>query len=383
MKTLRKIAAIILVFTLIFSFAACKGKDVEISVPEKKVAILVAPEAQYPEDYAAAKELAAKYPDSIVIKEYSDSRILRPGDAEIVQYSKELAANAEIGAIVYARATQFTTNAINAAKQINPELKTICVEPEESVEKISNISDLVYCVDWNIAAESIVDAASKQGAEYFVVFSFNRHISDNPLIFGANKAIKEACEAKGITYIYDGSIDPIYSSGIAGAKQYIKESVARLFNNNKVQGNNVVLFSTDGSVQSTLIELANKKGLIYVSPSFPTAYNGIGDAYEIAKPESITDVKAYIKSATEVITADTEAKAKFSIYNFALAASLLEAAVYSAFDMLGGAFTAENIAEKAAEWATKAADNKSFTITAYEGLANVFQCYCPGFEIIK
>ena len=384
MKMIKKIAALMLVFTLLFSFAACKGKgEVEITLPEKKVAILVAPEAQYPEDYAAAKELAAEYPEKILVKEYSDSRILRPGDAEIVQYSKELAADASIGAIVYARATQFTVNAINAAKQINPELKTICVEPEESIEKISKISDLVYCVDWALAAESIVNAAAEQGAEYFVVFSINRHISENPLLFGANKAIKEACEAKGITYIYDGAIDPIYSSGITGAKRYIKESVARLFNNNKVQGSNVVLFSTDSSVQSTLIEVANERGLIYVSPSFPTAYNGIGEAYEIAKPESISDVKSYIESAKEVVAADTEGTAKISIYNFALATALLKGAVYSAFEILNGTITAENFAEKAVEWVTTAADNKEFAVTAYEGLDNVFKCFCPGFEKIK
>lgn len=379
-KMFRKIAAVILVLTLLLSFAACKGgKDADITLPEKKVAIVVAPEAQYPEDYAAANELAAKYPDNIVVKEYSDSRILRAGDAEIIQRAKELAADKEIGAIVFARSTQFTVNAINAAKQINPELKTICVEPEESIEKISNLADLVYCVDWKLAAEDIVNNAIKQGAEHFVVFSINRHISENPLLRDANMYIKEACEAKGITYIYDGSIDPIYSSGIAGAKQYIKESVARLFNNNKVANNKVALFSTDSSVQSTLVEVANQRGLIYVSPSFPTAYNGIGEVYEIAKPESITDIKTYINNTKAVIEADTEGKAKLSMYSFSLVASLMESAVYSAFDMLNGTFTDE----AAANWATKAADNKNFSVAAYGELANAYMCYCPGFETIR
>ena len=41
----KKIAALLLVFVLILSLAACKSgsKDVEITLPEKKVAILVAP----------------------------------------------------------------------------------------------------------------------------------------------------------------------------------------------------------------------------------------------------------------------------------------------------------------------------------------------------
>lgn len=379
-RMFKKIAAVILILTLLLSFAACKGgKDADITLPEKKVAILVAPEAQYPEDYAAANELAAKYPDKVIVKEYSDSRILRAGDAEIIQYAKELASDEEIGAIVFARATQFTVNAVNAVKQINPGIKTICVEPEESIEKISKISDLVYCVDWKLAAEDMVNNALEQGAEYFVVFSINRHISENPLLREANQFIKEACEAKGINYIYDGSIDPIYSSGISGAKQYIRESVARLFNNNKVTNNNVALFSTDSSVQSTLVEVANQRGLIYISPSFPTAYNGIGEAYEIVKPESIGDIKAYIDNAKAVVEADSEGKAKLSIYNFALASTLMRSAVYSAFDMLNGTYTAES----AASCATKAADNKNFSVAAYGELANAFMCYCPGFETIR
>lgn len=385
-KAFKKIAALLLVFILVLSLAACKGgtsKDVEITLPAKKVAILVAPEAQYPEDYKAAAELAAKYPNNVIVKEYSDSRILRAGDSEIMQYSRELAGDEQIGAIIYARATQFTINAIGAAKEVNPDIKTICIEPEESIEKIANISDLVFCVDWQKAANAIVAAAKEQGAKYFVVFSINRHISENPLLRGANDFIKTACEEQGLTYIYDSSIDPIYSSGISGAKQYIRESVARLYNNGKIEGTEVAMFSTDGSVQSTLLEVANERGMIYVCPSFPTAYNGVGEAYEVAKPESIDDVSAYIESAKAAVAADTEGKAKISTYNFPLASTLLKGALYTAFDILNGTVTAENLSQKAPEWLNTAADNKEFTVAAYDSYTNTFMTYCPGFEIIK
>ena len=39
--------------------------------------MLVAPEAQYPEDYKAAAELAAAYPEAVTVREYADSRILK------------------------------------------------------------------------------------------------------------------------------------------------------------------------------------------------------------------------------------------------------------------------------------------------------------------
>ena len=384
-KIFRRVAAILLIAVLLFSVAACNGKTEDVTLPEKKVAILVAPEAQYPEDYKAAAELAEKCPDNVVVKEYSDSRILRAGDAEIIQYSRELAENEEIGAIIYARATQFTTNAISAAKEINSDIVTVCIEPEESINKLSDLADLVYCVDWAKATNDIVAAAKEQGAKYFVVFSINRHIGENPLITAENTAFKTACEAQGLTYIYDSSIDPIFSSGIAGAKKYIRESVARLYSNEKIVGSDVALFSTDSSVQSTLVEVANERGLIYVCPSFPTAYNGAGEAYEITKPESIFDVKTYIENAAGIAAADTEGKARICMYKFPLASTFLKAALYNAFDILNGTITAENLAEKAIEKAKAVADNKDFSVEAYSdtALTNTFMAYCPGFEKIK
>lgn len=381
-----KLMALLLIFVLVFSFAACKdnssGKN-DVVEPEKKVAILVAPEAQYPEDYKAAQELAAEYPEKVIVKEYSDSRILRAGDPEIMQYSKELASDPEIGAIIYARATQFTTNAIRSAEAANPDIVTICIEPEESIETIASLANLVFCADWLKTAADVVAAAKAQGAEHFVVFSINRHITNNPMYSAANAAFKAECEAQGLNYVYDNSVDPIYSSGINGAKLYIRESVARLYNNEKISGNNVALFSTDSSVQSTLIEVANERGLIYVCPSFPTAYNGLGESYEISKPEKVNDIKAYIEAAKTAIAADTKGQAKFSIYSFPLASTLLKGALHCAFDILNGTATAENLAENAQARVTAAADNKNFTVAPYGELANAFMAYCPGFEVVR
>ncbi len=380
----KKITAILLILVVVFSFASCKGNTSEKVVePEKKVAILVAPEAQYPEDYKAAQELAAEYPEKVIVKEYSDSRVLRAGDPEIMQFSKELAGDPEIGAIVYARATQFTTNAMRSAESVNPNIVTICIEPEESIDTVSSIADLVFCADWAKVAADVVATAKKQGAEHFVLFSINRHITNNPMYSALNASFKAECETQGLNYVYDNSVDPIYSSGIKGAQLYIRESIARLYNNEKISGNNVALFSTDSSVQSTLVEIARDRGLIYVCPSFPTAYNGLGEVFEIAKPEKVADIKSYIEAAKEIEIPESELTPRYSIYNFPLAATLLKGAVHCAFDLLNGTTTAENLAEKAQARVTDVADNKEFTIAPYGKLANTFMAYCPGFETVK
>ena len=241
----KKIIAVLLTAALILSFAACGKKEKEptepIEAPTKKVAVLVAPEAQYPEDYKAAAELAAAYPEAVTVREYADSRILKAGNPEIMQLSEELAKDSSIGAIIYARATQYTSLAITAAKKINPDLVTACIEPEDSVDTLSQLSDVVFCADWNKAAQDIISTAKEAGAEYFVMFSFNRHITDNPFHAAERSYIEKACKDSGINFVYDNAVDPTFSGGIEKSQLYIKESVARLINNGNISGSNVVL----------------------------------------------------------------------------------------------------------------------------------------------
>ncbi|MBR5112543.1 MAG: DUF3798 domain-containing protein, partial [Clostridia bacterium] len=162
---LKRIFSALLAVILVFSLASCGKKkkaekfSKELKLPDKKVAILVAPEAQYPEDYRAAKVLEAQYPDNVIVKEYADSRVLVAGDAEIITLSKELAADETVGAIVYARATQFTNSAIQRAKEINDSLYTVAVEPEQSLSDIYSSANLVLCADWMKYSKDIVDTA--------------------------------------------------------------------------------------------------------------------------------------------------------------------------------------------------------------------------------
>ncbi len=385
-KMFKRIFALAMATILIFAMAGCKNnpaaKGEEVVIPEKKVAILVAPEAQFPEDYRAAQELKAEYPNSIVVKQYDDSRILKGGDPGIITLSKELAADPVIGAIVYARATQYTRNAIYKAKEINPDLVTVCIEPEDNIEEISELSDLVLCVDWAKAAEDIVAQAKDRGAKYFITFFVSRTMSGNKLIRDAVNAIKTACEAQGIKFINDSSADT-NSVQIAGAQKYIREAIARHYMNGDVEGKDVAVFSTDSAVQSTLVEQANKRGLIYICPSFPTAYNGIGEVYDIAEPEKTADVNGYIKSAKTAVEADTTGLGKLHIYKTPLATILLKGAVHSTFDLLNGTTTTENMAEKVCSRVTVAANNKEFSAVVYDDMTNVFKAYQPGFEVIR
>lgn len=387
-KTAARFFALSLSLAMIFSFEGCKKEKTrlpDLKIPDKKTAVLVAPETQFPEEYRAAAELAREYGGAVETFQYADSRILRPGNPDIMTISISLAKNPEIGAIIYDRATRFANYAISAAKKINPSLIFICVEPEESVEQISRASNFVVCVDWRAAASDIVSAAEKRDAEYFVMFSPLRHSADNPLVAAEAEAFKAACEAKKIKFILKNSYDPNFSGGINKANSTVKEIVETLYAEETVKGENVVLFSTDNSVQPTILDFAKSKGLIYLCPSFPTAYETIGESYKVALPEKISDVGSYIKQIKAAVKADPASKAQISLYRFPLAYVTLRGALRVAFDYLNGDVNPDNFVDRTARAFKDAADDSKFVISPYPDskLKNVFAVYRPGFEKIS
>lgn len=373
----KKIFALILALATVFSIAACnkdkpQKQTEEVLVPEKKVAILVAPQEQYPEDYNAAKALAEKYPDKVVVKEYPDSRVLVAGDSQIITISEEIAKDNSFGAIIYARATQFTIDAINKAKKANPDILTVCLEPEEPLSRISSLADLVICADWAKAAKDIVASAKAAKAEYFVMLSFNRHLN-NELYKGLRSAIEAACKESEITYVYDNAADTNSAGGAATTVRYITEVIPRLVNNKKIAGENVAFFSTDSSVQAELVRQAQAKGFIYICPSFPTAYNGIGEAYTVQYNK---DTSAYVEALKAAAAANAQGKGRLSAYTFPLASVMLEGALNTVFDMLGGKTTADNMADRVTMRLNDAAGSDKFSSGAFsEDYKNVFTAY--------
>lgn len=374
----RKASAIALVIILIFSLAACgKSKGEAIAVPkDKKVAILVAPKEQYPEDYLAAMALQKEYPDTVVVKEYSDSRKLVPGDGPIISISCELAADPTVGAIVYARATEFaylaSAKAKAAAEADKRELFTIAIEPEDIVKSVSNCCDLVIGCDWAAAAEDIAASAKKMGAEYFVFFTFDRHIGNDYVVWQRD-SLKAACEKAGIAFVEKNGDDPTNAAGINRAKQSIKDGVGSLILNEKIKGEKVVLFSTDSSVQSTLVEIADSKGMMYITPNCPSAYSGLAEAYSVEIGDKLS-ASDFAKAEKKAASANKEGKGKFAAYNGELINALVKGSVITAFDMLNGTTTADNLTERAS---VRFTGEKNFTFNPVltEKYPNVFGAY--------
>ena len=388
---MKKIISALLIVIMIFVLASCKRTEKgsfskeEVDIPDKKVAILVAPEEQNPEFYCAAKMLSAKYPDNIIFREYADSRILVAGNPEIMTLSSEVAAQNDVGAIIFAGATQFTANAISAAKEQNNNIITVAIEPERNFSSVEEKADLVITADWSKYAEEIVSSARKNGAEYFLFFSVEAQINSNPIYTLLKSELTKRCEENGIKFIYDSSYDTNNAGGIETARFFIREAVSKHCSaelKGEVGNDNVVLFSTDSSVQETLADIADKNGYIYISPSFPTAYNGINEIYNVPKPTDIKDTDKFVASLKEAINVNADSRGRFSIYNFPLASTMLEGSLNIVFDMLTGKTSDVSFNERVPMRLIQSAGGKKFSVEQYPQKYNVYMCYTDGFEII-
>ncbi len=360
----------------------------EIKTTDKKVAILVPAGEQFNEGLMAAKMLGVKFSKNILIKEYSNSYSLADNQENgIIAAATEVAINKTVGAIVFAKSTRLTSEAITAALAYNPELKIICIEPEDSVDKIAAKCDLVICVDWVAAAADMVKLAKDKGATQFLMMSFNRHLGNtsNPddtslLASTVKSAIIAECEKQEIEFFYHNCPDPISAGGINAVKKDIRDSLARYKDDGKVAEKNVAVFSTDYYIQNELINIANENKYIYISPAFPSAYNGICDLYNVELPENPYGTVSFKSSVKK---ASAACKAGLGFYNYPLATVLLTGAVHTAFDMLAGKTTQENYTDRLSLRLNDAAASKSFTVKPFGNGSNIYAAYFPAFEAIN
>lgn len=385
---LKKLLCIILSVTMVLCFASCgigekKDNDTTnetlkaVTEPSKKVVIMVAPESQYPEDYRAAKALEKQYPDTVVVKEYADSRVLVVGNPEIVTLSQEMAEDESVGAIIYARATQFTLNAIQAAKNINSDIITVAIEPESDIEEMSSVASLVIAANWEKYSADIIDEAKTQGAENFVFLSFSRHVNSNPLYSQLASSLEEECESKEINYIYR-DIEDTNSETASTVEENINSTLDYLYRRGEIMGENVAIFSTNSLAQKAIVNYVKENGLIYICPSFPTAYNGIADVYDI----EYSDLETFVKGVKSAVNSDEENTGRFSIYNYSLIEVFETGALCTVFDLLNGTADLNTISETAIPRLNEVAGDDNFTAET-KLYINAVECYAPGFEVIK
>ncbi|MBQ8693221.1 MAG: DUF3798 domain-containing protein, partial [Synergistaceae bacterium] len=126
--------------------------------------------------------------------------------------------------IVVNQAIPGTTEGFRKVREKRPDILLFAGQPHEDPAIITDASDLAIMVD-NISRGYLIPlGAKKLGSKTFVHVSFPRHMSME--VLGRRRVImEEACKDLGIKFVFETAPDPIGDVGVAGAQQYILESM--------------------------------------------------------------------------------------------------------------------------------------------------------------
>ncbi len=132
----------------------------------KKVGVLCSPLSWGEENYRMTEKC---------IKEFGEDRIelsTLPEDSDvqtIVSLATNMANEPEIGALVINEAVPGSIAAADAAKQVNPELLVIMVNPSEEPPEVSKSADLAVMTVFNELTVAAAEQAAEKGCEVLVL----------------------------------------------------------------------------------------------------------------------------------------------------------------------------------------------------------------------
>lgn len=321
----------LLVMSMAVCLCACSG-GIGNKEPALKIAILTSPESQTPEEYRRAAEIAQEYKYAEIFT-CADSRVASSGVSDVYTKAVALAEDKSVGAIIFARANRYTKAAAEAAKAKNPKLLIVCTAPEEDVEKLGTVADMVLTVDTQRDAAMMVEHAKEQGAQVFIFYSPGRHQSTLS-VREAREAAEVKCAELGMEYKFVNCYDTLQSLGLNGAKQFIREDISRQMKN--YDGKKLAVFSTEQTVQPKLVELALEKGFILAGTGFPSPYEGYASALNInlgknwdSKGKLLREIKSSLKDRGAQ-------KGQFVVWNELTGVSMLNSAFEYARSVLCG-----------------------------------------------
>ena len=219
---------------------------------------------QAPEVYAAANEIAAAHPESVMLVKYSANFHSDP--AAVTNVAVNVAANPNVKAILFADGVKGTAAAIKAVREKRDDICIVVCNPHESTLE-SKDADLMLSVDFPALGTAMVEKAKEMGAENFVFYSTRRHLKYGSVI-ALRKAAEDACKDEGLAFYPTASID-LYENGrtLETAKTYLGEDAAR---KDEKYGKKTALFCTEPQVQGALATEAVRHGMVMPATFMPS-----------------------------------------------------------------------------------------------------------------
>lgn len=370
---MKKILAMLLAATMLFSLAACGGNTKD-DAPDYKIGIITGTVSQGEEEYQAAQNLKAKYGDMIVTATYPDD--FSSETEQTIATVTNMASDPDVKAIIFVQAVPGATAAIKKVKETRDDILFVTGVCAEDPGVIAAEADICMLVDEITMGKTIIDQAKSMGAKTFVHISFERHLGYST-IAARQKLFKENCAANGITYVEATAPDPTGDAGVTGAQAWVTENIKKYVDQ---YGKDTAFFCTNCSMQVPLIQQCAELGAIYPQQCCPSPYHGYPSAFNIDTKGHEGDVPYVLEEIKKAVAAKGNT-GRMSTWEVPVNMVMIEAGVEYAIKWCEGDIT-DRCDEAALLAEIKAIAGETASLTHYEDeavgeLDNFFMIMCP------
>ena len=347
---MKKLMAMLLAGIMAASLTACGGSDGGSNTAnggtgasDYKIAIVTGTVSQGEEEFRAAENLKAQYPDKIVTATYPDN--FQKETETTISNILNLVADPQVKGLVLCQAVPGGAAAVAQAREINPDLVVTFGVMQEDPNVTNGAAEVTFNVDEISMGKTIPDQAKAMGAKTLVQYSFPRHMSIQSIAL-RSELMEQRCKELGITYVAATAPDPLGDSGVSGSQQFIKEDVPKKI---AEYGEDTAFFATNCGMQEALIQAVVNGKAIMPQQCCPSPYHGIPAALGISIPEDKAGDVSYILQAEEEKLVEAGMAGRISTWKVPVNMMFVEAGVRYIDGRIDGSITPENKMQKIEE----------------------------------
>ena len=372
---MKRFISLLLALAMVFALCACGAAD--SGSGNYKIGIITGTVSQGEEEYQAAQNLKAKYPDIVVTATYPDN--FSTETEQTIATVTNMAADPDVKAIVFVQAVPGAAAAINKVKETRDDILFVAGVCAEDPAVIAAAADVCLLVDEIAMGTTIIDQAAKQGAKTFVHVSFERHLG-YATISARRDGFIARCAELGIEFVDATAPDPTGDAGVTGAQAWVTENIKVYVDK---YGKDTAFFSTNCSLQVPLIQQCAELGAIYPQQCCPSPYHGYPSAFNISTEGHEGDVPYMLEQITAKV-AEYGNSGRMSTWEVPVNMVMIEAGFNYAEKWIKGEITercdkAAFLAEVQAI-AGDAAALSNYSDEASGEIANFFMILCPFFD---
>ena len=375
---MKRLVTLLLALVMVFSLVACGGSGEKASSSANyKIGIITGTVSQGEEEYQAAQNLKAKYPDMVVTATYPDN--FSTETEQTIATVTNMAADPDVKAIIFVQAVPGAAAAISKVKETRDDILFVSGVCAEDPAVIAAASDICLLVDEIAMGTTIIDQAAKQGAETFVHISFERHLG-YATISARQALFKERCAELGIEYVEATAPDPTGDAGVTGAQAWVTENIKVYVDQ---YGKNTAFFCTNCSMQVPLIQQVAELGAIYPQQCCPSPYHGYPSAFNISTEGHEGDVQYMLDQITAKV-AEYGNSGRMSTWEVPVNMVMIQAGFNYAQKWIEGTIT-ERCDKEAFLAEVKAIAGDAASLTEYSDeasgtISNFFMILCPFYD---